>query len=430
MGINKIKLLSALILAFIAIAGCSGGKSRSSLTDEDIRVGTDGLEMTFLQNAPPKNVFEGGSFPISLRIKNAGASNIGDDPKTEDVVEQSGIIVFGFEKAYVGLVGNIKDEAGKLSNEKLNDKEREEKNALKENGINQEDLAGIIAISEKNPENPNDEEKKQLEKLEKFVEILANFRAKKYIEITGKQVFNPKGDESFISINAWAKKIGGQSETKPSTIFATACYPYKTILDASVCIDTDVIGQRRGQKSCKIKDLELGDGQGAPLAITKVETMMLPQDEAKIKPHFIIHIKNSGDGQVIRREAAKEDKYSINKVTEETKESKEETTINILERVCSSEPLSYMKEKDFNTFNVKATLSGVELDCNPDEKIGPGATEARLREKEDMIRCTYEKDNGIDANLDAYTAPLKVEMDYGYTLTISKDIIIEKLLTY
>lgn len=337
------------ILFLLAISGCGGGKKSSSLTDADIRKGTDGLTMEFLQNAPPLNVFEGGSFPISLRIKNTGAFDIGDKPNTENIVEQSGIIVLGFEKASVDI---------------------------------------------KNPR----------------IEV----------KIAGKSIFNLKGEEDVKSTNAEAKLIGGQSETRPSTIFATACYPYKTIMDASACIDPDVIGQRRGQKACTIKDLDFGDGQGAPLVVTKIETRMLPQqDSGKVKSHFIIHIKNSGNGQVIRRE-----------VREEGKEP-----INILERVCSSEPLSYMKNKDFNTFNVMATLSGVELDCNPEEDIGPGATEARLREKEDMIRCTYVKKDidgkeGIDADIDAYTAPLKIEMDYGYTFTISKDIIIEKVLTH
>jgi len=390
---KKINFIIVMMI-LLAVAGCSGKKSNNSLTDADIRVGTDGLKMEFLQNAPPKNVFEGGSFPISLRIKNAGASNIGDDPKTEDVVEQSGIVVFGFEKAYVGLVGNVKDKASNLN--------EEEKIALKTAGIDEVSLTSISTISQKKPEDLTDADKLLLEK---FIETLTNLTAKKPIKISGKQIFNPNGDEDFIGITAWTKKIGGQSETKPTTIFATACYPYKTILDASVCIDTDVTGQRRGQKSCKIKDIDFGDGQGAPVAITKIETKMLPQeDEGKVKPHFIIYLKNAGDGQVIKNAA--------------------------IETACSNKPLSY---RDFNVLNIMATLSGVELDCNPDESIGPGATEARLRDKEDMIRCTYEgKDGsiGIDANLDAYTAPLKIVLDYGYTFTISKDIIIEKVLTY
>lgn len=349
MRINKIKLFGVFILALIVISGCDGSKKKAdSLTDKDIRKGTDGLEMEFLQNAPPANVFENGNFPISLRIKNAGASNIGDNPATKEIVEQNGTIVLGFENASVGI---------------------------------------------KTP------------KIE--------------VKIDGKSIFNQNGDEDVKSINAEAMKIGGQSETKPTTILATACYPYKTILDASVCIDTDVLGQRRGKKSCTIKELDFSDGQGAPVTIKKIETRMLPQDDAKIKPHFLIHVKNAGNGQVIN--------------------------ISKIDKACSNEPLYY---KDFNTLKVNATLSGMELDCDPAKDMQKTA-EVRLRDKEDMIRCTYEGadlngDGAIDnklidgkrdietisADLDAYVAPLKIELDYGYTFTISKDIIIEKVLTY
>ena len=71
-------------------------------------------------------------------------------------------------------------------------------------------------------------------------------------------------------------------------------------------------------------------------------------------------------------------------------------------------------------------LSGQPLNC----KVSDDDSEAtiRLRDKEDMVRCTLEE--GIDKNLGAYTAPLNIELEYGYTFTISKDIIIEKILRY
>ena len=62
---------------------------------------------------------------------------------------------------------------------------------------------------------------------------------------------------------------------------------------------------------------------------------------------------------------------------------------------------------------------------------GKGETEkaeARLREKKAIARCTLKE--GIPSNRDAFTSPLKIELDYGYTLTIPKDITIEKILTY
>lgn len=351
---DKKLILTIGILSLLVIAGCKGSdKNKNPITDVDIRKGTDGLIMEFLPNAPPANVFEDGGFPISLKLKNAGAFDITDNPETKEVVEK-GIMVLGFEKAYVGI--------------------------------------------------KQDENKQGGERQEFFIK--------------GKSVFNPLGDEEFISISAEAKKIGEQSETHPSAIFATACYPYQTILGASVCIDADVLGQNKGLKACNVKDLDFKDGQGAPVTVTKIETRMLPQDNAKIKPHFIIHVKNSGNGQVIKKGKEK----IMDKGTEI------DGTKEVIEKACSSESLSY---KDFNILKVKATLSGVVLDCDPKEGMQKTA-EVRLREKEDIIRCTYEDDEGkgIDAGLDAYVAPLKVELDYGYTFTISKNIIIEKVLTH
>ncbi|MBI2523461.1 hypothetical protein HYW19_03655 [Candidatus Woesearchaeota archaeon] len=318
---NKKIILITGILLLLAITGCNkfGKGGQTPISDADLRKGMDGLKMEFLSNAPPEKVFAESGFPISLKLKNAGAS---------DVEDGSGIVVFGFEKAYV----NVPQERVSFS-------------------------------------------------------------------VKGKSVYAPLGEDEFITINARTGAIGTQSEEHPSSIFATACYPYKTVLGASVCVDPDITGQRRGQKACTVKDLAFTEGQGAPVSVTKVEARILPQDNGRIKPHFLIHVKNAGNGEVI----------DLGKV----------------ESVCTSEALNY---KDFNTLVVKASLSGVALKCNANEESE--SVTVRLRDKEDLIRCTYEKDDGIDSGVDAYAAPLKVELDYGYTFTISKSIIIEKVLTH
>lgn len=222
---------------------------------------------------------------------------------------------------------------------------------------------------------------------------------KETFDIKGKSIFNINGDGEFITLNVQAKKVGSQSETHPSTILATACYPYKTILGTSVCVDTDIFGKQLRKKACQAKDLEFSSGQGAPIAITKVEARMLPDadnDPGKVIPHFIIYIENKGNGEVVT-----EDK---------------------IEDVCSKNPLGF---KDFNRVTIKASLSDKELNCNSGETE---KAEARLREKKAIARCTLKE--GIPSNRDAFTSPLKIELDYGYTLTIPKDITIEKILTY
>ena len=351
---KKAVVIIGILLVLVVASGCEGGKifgkkqDKRPITDADIRKGTDGLDMEFLKNAPPERVFEGrfltnappervvegsqddegkvitSDFPISLRLKNEGASNI-----------EEGILIFASEKAYVNV--------------SLESKERQE-----------------------------------------FI-------------IKGKSIYSPVGDEEFVTLTAGAKRISAQSETHPSTIFATACYPYNTILGTSVCIDTDIIGEVRGKKVCDIKDLTFSEGQGAPVAVTKIETRMLPDvDVNKVKPHFIIFIENKGNGEVVNSSK--------------------------LGEACSSSGLNYT---DFNTLTISASLPQGDLKCS--ENVDPGPAAVRLREKEDIVRCTLESDideSGIDIGRDAYTAPLKIELNYGYTFTISKDIIIEKVLKY
>jgi len=221
-------------------------------------------------------------------------------------------------------------------------------------------------------------------------------------EIEGKSIFNLNGDERFERVDVKTKDIGAQSETRTTTIFATACYQYKTKLGTSVCIDTDIFERGIREKACQVKDLEFNAGQGGPVAITKIETRILPDadpDSDKVIPHFIIHVENKGNGEVIVPEQEK------------------------IRNACTSESLSH---KDFNRIIITAKLSNELLDCSVKEE--ESEAEIRLREKKAVARCTLE--NGIERNQDAYTSPLSITLDYGYTFTISKDIIIEKILRY
>ena len=100
---NK-KLIFALVSLFV-IAGCGsfGGSGRDRpITDVDIRIGTDGLELEFLSNAPPENVFEESPFPIAVELRNKGACHIGSQ-EGDCNTGRTGIIIFGFERAYAGV---------------------------------------------------------------------------------------------------------------------------------------------------------------------------------------------------------------------------------------------------------------------------------------------------------------------------------------
>jgi len=376
---NKNLILIFGVLILIVLAGCEGrffkkvsGRG-NPITDADIRQGTDGLTMEFTTNAPPKRVFESseespGIFPIAVSLRNKGAADIKpvdasyyeEDVKIIKTVE--GKLVFGFEKTFV-------------------DFDEDSKRKLKEKGIMDADGS----------ENEDGSVNEDADEMLRF-------------NINGKSIFNPEGGNEFITIDARAKKIGEQSEKQPSVILATACYPYKTVFGTSVCVDTDVYGIRQGQKACNVDKLEFKKGQGAPVAVTKVETRILPQDGNKVKPLFLIHIENKGNGEVVK--------------------------LSETEKACTKEALNY---RDFSTININAALSGTLLDCRISKDAGPEPPEPaviRLRDKKFMVRCILRENDAIDADIDAYITALSVELSYGYTFSISKNIIIEKILTY
>lgn len=220
-------------------------------------------------------------------------------------------------------------------------------------------------------------------------------------EALGKSIFDQNGELFFLDVTAETKKVGAQSELRASTIFITACYPYKTTLGTSTCVDPDIFQSDKRKKACEVKDLVTNNGQGAPVAITKIETRMVPSDEGGenfARAQFVIHIENKGNGEVLTNEREK------------------------IKNACTSNPLGF---KDFNKIRITAKLSNEELDCSIDETTEATVT---LRDKKTIARCTSL--DSIQRNVDAYTAPLKIELDYGYTHTISKDITIEKILKY
>jgi len=323
-----------ILLVFISSCGGSGRGSGTSISDVDVRKGFDSLSVEFLKNSPPESVYEDSPFPLVLKVWNKGADNIGTN---------QGALAIGFEKDYVNL----------------------------------------------NLEN--------FESSERFSPQAEKDRIRFSLE--GRSIRNPIGEQEILELSLNTKSVGAQSETRTSNLFVTACYDYGTVLGTEICVDTDINNINPGRKACSAQDKVFAQGQGSPVAITKIETKMLPDvDNNRIKPHFIIHIENKGNGEVI-----KPGSFDI---------------------VCSSEGISF---KEFNLVEVKAALSEQILRCTSPFTDEEG-TFAKLRDKKSMVRCTLEQ--GIDRNLDSYTTPLLVELDYGYTFTVSKEFTIEKIIEY
>lgn len=201
------------------------------------------------------------------------------------------------------------------------------------------------------------------------------------LEAEGKSIFNPDGRikkiETF-SDNSISLPHGVDKITQ--IIKATACYEYRTEASAEVCIDPKTTKSIR-EDVCSIHPVSLSGGQGAPVAVTKIE-----EEVYQDKLQFRIYFENKGGGTVIRPGAINDCHTSL-------------------------------QREDANRLEVnKVSFSGKTMRCEPQNPINLDDNERGF------IFCYYEGDLGDDA----YNTILHIELDYGYRNTIQKSIEILK----
>ena len=223
--------------------------------------------------------------------------------------------------------------------------------------------------------------------------------------LDGKTPLNTNGDLEVVSYNLQAGNVDPQSEAHSSTVIATLCYPYQTILAATACIDTDVSNTRPGKKVCKMQDLTFSSGQGAPVAVTKVEVNMLPQvgsdnQVTSVRPQFLIYIENKDKGNVI--------KYGYER------------------EYCTNSQITH---ENLNKIYVTASLGGNALYCPANIKgIGEESKDGyvKLVDKKAVARCFLKEQGSIKRIEDNYLTPLKITLAYGYTQSLLANYFIQK----
>lgn len=200
------------------------------------------------------------------------------------------------------------------------------------------------------------------------------------INLEGKDAYNLEGSHTYEFFNAKTTQPVAMGESHKALISVTYCYDYSTIAMMDVCIDTDVYGKRL-KKVCTVSDKSLSS-QGAPLAVKKVEVEMLPISQDNIKSHFMIHIQNVGNGDVMEKGD------SLN--------------------VCKG----HVQGVEWDLVSVKATLSKEALSCKREGVV-------RLDDGKAEISCTS---SSISYDKGTYTAPLVIKLSYGYYSIITKEV--------
>jgi len=205
--------------------------------------------------------------------------------------------------------------------------------------------------------------------------------------IRGKSIFNPEGEQDRLDFAVQATRLLKKQQSYQAQFIFSTCYQYVTDAVLQMCVDTDLL-DKQPQKACKPEKASFTGGQGAPVAITKVEPRMLPhQSEGRVRPDFVITIKNLGKGQLVSQDRIAD--------------------------ACSGRPLG---DDGWGIINIQAFLSDTSLVCSKER--------FQLRPPGTAIVCSLPE--GIPVSMGTYTAPLTVKLSYGYVNSIVMPIKITK----
>jgi hypothetical protein len=193
--------------------------------------------------------------------------------------------------------------------------------------------------------------------------------------------------QDAVSFTSTIRDLGSLNINKYATrIQATACYGYKTVASANVCIDPDPYSIAARTKACTPQNVGLGSGQGAPISVSNIQL-----DPSKGRTRFQITISNAGGGDVFKPGAAYLSKCSP----------------------YSAEGLRYNEFNYIHLDDVSVLGRSILSSCQP----GPDILITNSRA---TIYCEL---SNIAAG-SPVTTPLTVVLSYGYTSTIFRDVTV------
>lgn len=214
---------------------------------------------------------------------------------------------------------------------------------------------------------------------------------KNNIQLYGKSYYFPKGEENYFALDRFiANPLQGSFEKRKTEFDISLCYPYQTQFVDEICVDTDPQGMSPRKKVCTSKDKSYSGGQGAPIAITAVESNMVPRG-VYIQPQFLIHLEHKGDGT-----------FSLLRLEKDAK---------------GNEGCGTVQTDDVGKISIQAQLGVNDLVCKPDIVY--------FRDNKATVECQLPEKSitGTGAN---YMTSLAVQLSYLYTQQYSKEITIKR----
>lgn len=198
--------------------------------------------------------------------------------------------------------------------------------------------------------------------------------------LEGKSPINLEGGRSAVLFTGSVSILPSGASSYKAPIVITATYLYKTISAPIVCIDPNPRTSNIREKVCDISkygNIALSGGQGSPIVVSKVE-----EEVTSNAIIFRIELQNTGKGLVI----------SENEKDPNTGYDWREMNKVVLEDI---------------------SVGNLNMDCRP--SIGEIV---QLINNKGFIICRL-KTTGIS---NVYTTPLNIQLRYGYSSSIRKEI--------
>ncbi len=401
---NKRWAFVLMIIAVLVISGCGVGPNRGTSYQKKYYQGYDSLDIKFLDESPPTRFYydsEGidNEIPVVVEVRNKGASDAygaiyihGYDPKIVEVAgggipgqgninwnPGSGVLNIG--GIYIGLPGGGNYGQGNIG-------------FISPNG----NYYGASVFTQNNNFvglnlNINLNSNRIGARLADPVwgAMQGTYGWNAPIALEGDTPESPGGGMEVYEFPSYIYYLPESLDQFRQPIMVTACYSYVTRATTMVCIDPKP--NSNSKKACIARDVSHSGGQGAPVAVTRVE-----QQASSGKVVFTISVKHSK-------------KNSLDELFDITQ----------LFYKCNPHAGAIVKPSDKNVVDILyVELSGedITMSCSGGGKIrldtaGNG-----------QFTCTAYMNQMSES---AYEAPLLVELGYGYGKNIYKEITIKKI---
>ncbi len=232
------------------------------------------------------------------------------------------------------------------------------------------------------------------------------------LTLEGRSDIRPRGEEASVSFGTFnvspRERVGELQETS-ELLQARVCYPYRTVESDTLCIENPLQGRETTDPLCRARTQRY-PGNGAPVAITKIENLLIPvgQVEEVIQRERLAF----EDGRITGTETVED---SVSEVLQKpviklTIRNRGEGRPVTGDDVC--EPGSRVVE---NTVRVGAELGTDDLTCTPEV--------VRLDNGRGTTRCVSAEGMTTSTN---YQSIFTAKLNYTYIDTATKEINIRQ----